>query len=583
MIPKRKKCDSTNTPKDIRMTILGIHEGHDSSAAIIVDGKIIADVQEERFNRVKHSGDTPLNAIHYCLAAAGLESINDVDYVSIPWLQIPDGLKTIFNISESFNWKQRIFRKVFKLMFRSPFDTNWLRTPIYKESFDQYEGQIKSYDHHLCHAASAYYTQSDNDKHLIFTIDGIGDNTCTAVWLAEGNQITPLKKYGTEAAIGWAYSLVTEGLHWIHGDGEGKTMGLAPYGDYNVCKGLLDPYFPEFEGTELKKEVDLGAPYVWNEKGASQYHLTKSSEVGQLIQKYGKENIAAEAQRKLEESVIELVKGWVDQTGIKKTCFAGGVMLNVKLNQRLWDTRASIGIEKHHIYPNPGDSGVAVGAALLEYYKHHSFEGGTLDSLYGGPEYSNKEIEDHLQLSKLNYQFLDDPAKTAAQLLSENKIIGWFQGRMESGPRALGNRSILMSPLTKENKAILNERVKFRESFRPFCPSLLFESKDKYLHDSKDEFFMMTSFDCVESKINQIPAVVHEDGTLRPQLVKKEQNPLFWQLIKEFETITGESIVLNTSMNVMGEPIVNTPSDAIKCFYSTGIDALFMGNYLITK
>ncbi|WP_258099258.1 carbamoyltransferase family protein [Marinoscillum pacificum] len=565
------------------MTILGIHEGHDSSAAIIVDGKIIADVQEERFNRVKHSGDTPLNAIHYCLAAAGLESINDVDYVSIPWLQIPDGLKTIFNISESFNWKQRIFRKVFKLMFRSPFDTSWLRAPIYKEAFAQYEGQIKSYDHHLCHAASAYYTQSDTDKHLIFTIDGIGDNTCTTVWLAEGNQITPLKKYGSEAAIGWAYSLVTEGLHWIHGDGEGKTMGLAPYGDYNVCKGLLDPYFPEFEGTELKKEVDLGAPYVWNEKGASQYHLTKSSEVEQLIQKYGKENIAAEAQRKLEESVIELVKGWVDQTGIKKTCFAGGVMLNVKLNQRLWNNRASIGIEKQHIYPNPGDSGVAVGAALLEYYKHHSFEGSTLDSLYGGPEYSNKEIEGHLQLSKLNYQYLDEPAKTAAQLLSENKIIGWFQGRMESGPRALGNRSILMSPLMKGNKAILNERVKFRESFRPFCPSLLFESRDKYLLDSKDEFFMMASFDCVESKINQIPAVVHEDGTLRPQLVKKEQNPLFWQLIKEFETITGESIVLNTSMNVMGEPIVNTPSDAIKCFYSTGIDALFIGNYLITK
>ncbi len=583
MIPKRKKYDSANTPKDIQMTILGIHVGHDSSAAIIVDGKIIADVQEERFNRVKHSGDTPLNAIHYCLEAAGLESINDVDYVSIPWLQIPDGLKTIFNIPESFNWKQRIFRKVFKLMFRSPFDTNWLRTPIYKVTFDQYEGQIHSYDHHLCHAASAYYTQADNDKHLIFTIDGIGDNTCTAVWLAEGSQITPLKKYGTEAAIGWAYSLVTEGLHWIHGDGEGKTMGLAPYGDYKACKGQLDGFFPLFEGTTLKKEVDLGPPYVWNEKGASQYHLTKASEIEKLVQKYGKENIAAEAQRKLEETVSELVKGWVDQTGLKKVCFAGGVMLNVKLNQRLWNNRASNGIEKQHIYPNPGDSGVAVGAALLEYYKHHSFEGGTLESLYGGPEYSNEEVEKQLQLSKLKYQLLDDPAKTAAQLLSENKIIGWFQGRMESGPRALGNRSILMSPLTKENKAILNERVKFRESFRPFCPSLLLESKDKYLLDSKDEFFMMTSFNCVECKRNEIPAVVHEDGTLRPQLVKKEQNPLFWQLIKEFETITGESIVLNTSMNVMGEPIVNTPSDAIKCFYSAGIDALFMGNFLIIK
>jgi carbamoyltransferase len=434
----------------------------------------------------------------------------------------------------------------------------------------------------LAHAASAYFTRKSNDKCLIFTIDGAGDKICTAIWKGEGSKIQLLRSYYKEASIGWAYSIVTEGLHWIHGDGEGKTMGLAPYGDYSKCKDVLNKYFPVFKDDELVRASELSSCFHWTESGSTQFHFDESSEVEALIKTYGRENIAAEAQRKLEETVMNLVFGWVKKTGIKKVAFAGGVMLNVKLNQRIWNNRGEH-IDEQHVYPNPGDSGLAVGAALHQYYKHNEFKGFDFSSLYLGPDYSNEEIETILKIRKCKYTYLENPAKKAAELLAENKIIAWFQGRMESGPRALGNRSILMSPLKAENKDIINAWVKFREGFRPFCPSLLYEKRELYLKDYRDEFFMITSFDITEEKRDRIPAVVHVDGTVRPQMVKKETNPLFWDLINEFGKLTGEYIVLNSSFNVMGEPIVNNPKEAIKCFFDSGIDSLFVGNFHLWK
>jgi len=359
-------------------------------------------------------------------------------------------------------------------------------------------------------------------------------------------------------------------------------MGLAPYGDPKICKSVLDKYFPVFEDEKLVKESELGDSFFWSENGSTQFHFDEAKEVEKLIEKYGRENIAAEAQRKLEENVMNLVFGWVKKTGVKKVAFAGGVMLNVKLNQRIWNNRENL-IEEQHIYPNPGDSGLAVGAALLEYYKHNKFNGFNLDNLYLGPEYTNEEIEKILKIRKLNYQFIDNPSKKAAELLAENKIVAWFQGRMESGPRALGNRSILMSPLKPENKDIINAKVKFREAFRPFCPSLLWEKRDDYLDDCRDEFFMITSFNVKPEKWYKIPAVVHVDGTVRPQMVKKEVNPLYWNLINEFGKITGEYIILNTSFNIKGEPIINNPREALRCFHDNGLDFLFLGNYLLMK
>lgn len=566
------------------MKILGIHEGHDSSAALIIDGKIVADVQEERFSRVKHSANTPIRSIQFCLNQAGIKDINELDAVSFTWSKPPAGLKALFGLSDNSPIAKKGLSSIAKTVLKKDITGMRMKLPVYLPDYSTFDKEkIVFNDHHFVHAASAYFTQSDNDKQLVFTIDGAGDDTCTAIWMAEKNKITLLKKYYKEASIGWAYSVVTEGLHWIHGDGEGKTMGLAPYGDFTGCKGVLNKYFPEFQGDKLIKPSELGNVYVWRESAANQFHFDEAKEVEVLAGEYGKENIAAEAQRKLEEVVINLVSGWVEKTGISKVCFAGGVMLNVKLNQRIWNNRSSIGIEKQHVFPNPGDSGLAIGAALLEYYKHNTFNGYKLDNLYFGPEYSNEDIKKVLDIRKIKYKYVENPAHEAAALLAGNKIVAWFQGRMESGPRALGNRSILMSPLDPENKDRINAQVKFREAFRPFCPSLTYESKDEYLKDNRDEFFMITSFDVTDHKRDKVPAVVHVDGTLRPQMVTREANEPFWKLITEFKRLTGESIVLNTSFNVMGEPIINNPKEAVRCFFDSGIDAIFIGNYYIDK
>lgn len=562
------------------MIILGIHTGHDSSAAIIQDGKIIADVQEERFNRVKHSNNVPLKSIEYCLKSCSIKDINDIDYISFSWQNNPKSVDSLFALN---NKDKSILRSFASSFLKKSFGFNSIKVPIYYPNYElKNPEKFINNEHHLVHAANAFYSRATNDKCLIFTIDGAGDNVSTAVWLGEGNSIEPIKKYYKEASIGWAYSIVTEALHWWHGDGEGKTMGLAPYGDFNNCKGVLDKYFPIFKDEVLIRKSDLGPSYYWSENGSTHFHFNEAYEVEKLITKYGRENIAAEAQRKLEECVMNFIYGWIKKTGIKKIACSGGVFLNVKLNQRIWNNRGEL-IEEQHIFPNAGDAGLAVGAALLKYYKYNKFAGNKIEHLYLGPEYKNEDIKRLLDIRKLSYTHLSNPEIEAAKLLSENKIVAWFQGRMESGPRALGNRSILMSPLIAENKDILNARVKFREGFRPFCPSFTKERIKDYLEDYREELFMITSFDVRLAKRNKIPAVVHVDGTVRPQMVKKEVNPIYWNLINEFGKRTGEFVILNTSFNVMGEPIINTPQEAIQCFFDSGLDALFLGNFLLIK
>jgi len=561
------------------MIILGIHIGHDSCAALIKDGEIISDVQEERFSRVKHSNNVPIKSIQYCLDYSKLKNINDVDYIVFSQKKIPQKARVLFGLE---NEDQGVTSKIKKIIKKS-LGFSSQSVPIYFPDFIINDiSKCRYVEHHLSHAASAYYTQPKHDKCLIFTIDGAGDEVSTATWLGQGNKITPLIKYGKDAAIGHAYSIVTEALNWIHGDGEGKTMGLAPYGNYEKCKGILDNIFPVFENEKLIKPAEMGQPTFWEESGSMQYHMNEAISVNQLIKQYGEANVAAEGQRKLEETILNFVFGWCKKTGIKNIACAGGVFLNVKLNQRIWNSRGFL-LESQHIYPNPGDSGLAVGAALYIYYTLNEFVGNTIDNLYKGPSYNNEEVKDLLDIRKLNYEYINNPALKAAELLAQDKIVAWFQGRMESGPRALGNRSILISPNKSENKDLINARVKFRENFRPFCPSILFEKKDIYLQDCRDEFFMITSFDMQENKIASIPAVVHVDGTGRPQLVTKEKNQLYWQLINAFGELTGEYAILNTSFNIMGEPIINNPKEAIRGFYDSGIDAIFINNYLLQK
>jgi len=358
-------------------------------------------------------------------------------------------------------------------------------------------------------------------------------------------------------------------------------MGLAPYGDYTRCQGVLDKFYPKFGNGEVTEHHDFGRVGIWNEAGAIQYHFDESVQIQDLARKHGKEHIAAEAQRVLEEEVKNIVFPWMEKERTRNLSAAGGVMLNVKLNQRLWESGR---IDNHFTYPNPGDSGIAAGAALHVYFQANPGAPiSPIDDVYWGPEFSNDQIEETLKLRQIEYRRCENVEEYAAQQLADDKIVAWFQGRMESGPRALGARSILMSANRPENKDIINARVKFREAFRPFCPTLLWERRDEYLEKARDEYFMITSFTCVAGKRDKVPAVVHADHTLRPQTLKREMNARFWNVLSHFEKLTGEALLLNTSFNIMGEPIVNHPREAIRCFYDNGLDSLVLGDFVLEK
>jgi carbamoyltransferase len=560
--------------------ILGVHIGHDSSAALVVDGRIVADVAEERFSRTKHYCGLPVHAVDYCLRSQNM-AMADIDAVAVPAGGAMPALNFLFDLHgarrESASRQKQAFEFVRQMLNRPE-----LKPPLYLKNFPlSPHTEIVHVEHHLAHAASAYYTSGTREKQLILTLDGVGDGVSAGIWRGEHGKITKLQTFPHAGSLGWFYSNITEALGWWHGDGEGKTMGLAPYGDYTKCQGVLDKFAPKYSKGDLIDPHDFGRNCYWNEGGAIQWHFDEAYAIRDLIQKHGRENVAAEGQRVLEEQVKNLVYPWLEREGTKNLSASGGVMLNVKLNQRLWESGR---IAHHHTYPNPGDSGLAVGAALYAYYAANPGAPiHPIEDLYWGPEYADAEIEDALKLRRLEYRRVDNVAEYVAGKLAEGKICAWFQGRMESGPRALGARSILMSTAKPEYKDLINARVKFREAFRPFCPSLLWERKEDYLEHARDEFFMITSFTCKAAKRARVPAVVHADGSLRPQTVKQEFAPRFWSLLSAFEKLTGDSVLLNTSFNVMGEPIVNHPREAVRCFYDNGLDVLALGSFVLEK
>jgi carbamoyltransferase len=562
------------------MNVLGVHIGHDSSVALIRDGRLIADVAEERFTRVKHCNGIPYKSLEYCLEEGGI-SIEDVDVVALATKYASIGLHFLFELDESQRDKKRLGPRLLEAYRRHK---GGLRMPpLYiKRSKLPLSTKIVHFEHHMAHAASAYYSSglARNEKALVLSCDGMGNDVSLSFWRGVNGKLEPLKKFGTDGSLGWFYSNVTEALGWVHGDGEGKTMGLAPYGDADKCRGCLDAFYPKYQGTDLVEPHDYGRPYYWEEGGSMQFHFDEADKIVKLIEKHGREHIAAEAQRVLEEQVVPLTTAWLDKEKTDILCAAGGVMLNVKLNQRLWYSGK---VRKHWTYPNCGDSGLAYGCAMLAYFQENPGEITSLENIYTGPSYENDEIGKLLEHRRIPFSYISDIEDAAAQLLARNKIVGWFQGRMESGPRALGNRSILMSAGSNQNKDVINAKVKYREGFRPFCPSMPIEFAPQYLTNYRPEPFMITSFDATSDKRERIPAVVHQDGTARPQTVTREANERYWQLLRRYGEITGDPVLLNTSMNIMGEPIVCNPREAIKCFFDSGMDALVLGNYLLSK
>jgi len=548
--------------------IMGIRYGHDASVALIVGGKIIANVAEERFTRTKNDGSFPINAIEYCLKTAGIEA-GELDAIVLPAKDyFPPPLFAFFDVSEEIVPAHRRGDVPVLPTYFKP----WKLSKTCK---------ILTVEHHLAHAASTYYTSgiAPSERVLVVTMDGRGDDVSVTVWRGENNRLTSLRQWDGSASLGWFYANATEGLGWRHGSDEWKTMGLAPYG--TPKPGALKGYHPEFENGELVKGRNYGAATRWLDHGVNHYHMQDAIPLGKIAEQLGREDYSAEVQRVAEEQAEKLILPWLEKENTRHFCGAGGFFLNVKFNQKLWYTGK---LDTHWTYPDPGDAGLALGAALYAYYTAHPDQPAPkLEHMYYGPEYSAEEIETILKERKIEYERPENVSEAAARYLAENKIIAWFQGRMEAGPRALGNRSILMSPLRPENKDLINACVKYREAFRPFAPAMLYEAVDDYLVNGREEPYMITSFDVKPEKQDKIPAVVHVDGTSRPQTVRREVNPRYYDLIKAFGDITGENVILNTSFNVKGEPIICNPREAIKCFFDTGLDVLVLGDFLLKK
>lgn len=570
--------------KNTKTIVLGVNAGHDASAALVVDGEIIASVMEERFTRVKNDASFPHHAISYCLEAGGIAS-EDIDILAIGSQRLPDECSFFFEFPTKMLSRlgKAVLPKRLSHLYKKIFGDkgNPFGLPLYHKPM-RLRKDCKVYlcPHHRAHAASAYFTSGLYDeKVVVVAMDGLGDGISVSVWRANKNRLKLVKKYDRTGSLAWFYGNATEALGWRQASEEWKVMGLAPYG--TPRPGALRGFYPEYKNGELVRPYEFPVHQMWPDHGTYHWHNYDADRLKIHVKKMGEEDFAAEVQRVSEEQAMNFIVPWIEREKTGHFCFAGGFFLNVKLNQKLWNQRM---LETQWIFPNAGDAGLALGAALDAYYGSNPEQRASrIEHLYWGPEYTDNEIKQILDERKISYTYYDDPVRPVAEYLRQNLTVGWFQGRMEDGPRALGNRSILMSPLRAENKDIINSKIKFREFFRPFCPSILEEKYHDYLSNAREEKFMVTSFDVSKNKSMAIPAVVHKDNTVRPQMVSKKANPLYWHLINCFGELTGEYVILNTSFNIKGEPIICHPREAIRCFFDTGLDVLVLGHYILEK
>ena len=592
-------------------SILGISAFyHDSAAALVIDGEIIAAAQEERFTRKKHDQSYPANAVNYVLKSSE-KKLSEIDYIVFyekPFLKFERLLETYVAFAP----------KGFKsFCMAMPI---WLREKLFQknmlyEHLKQHDSGFKDIskilfsEHHFSHAASAFYP-SPFEEAVVLTLDGVGEWATTTVGIGKGNDLNIVKEIHFPHSIGLLYSAFTYYTGFKVNSGEYKVMGLAPYGD------------PKFKNLILEKLLDLkedgtfrlNMEYFNYATGFTMTNKKFSDLFGQPVRKPDVDlltqfhmDIAASIQAVIEEIVIRLTRSLVKEYKVNNLCMAGGVALNCVANGKLLKNNI---IKNIWIQPAAGDAGGSLGAALAIWYKELKnkrkivFPDGMKGS-YLGPEYSQEDI--NFRLKKLGAVFETFTKKQiiemTAKALSEEKAIGWFQGRMEFGPRALGSRSIIADPRSKSMQKNLNLKVKYRESFRPFAPSVLREDVDKYFNFNNDSPYMLLVEDINSTirkemtedekrlfgidKLNvirsNIPAVTHIDYSARIQTVHEKTNKKYYDLIKKFKEITGCSVILNTSFNIRGEPIVATPEDAFRCFMGTEMDILVCGDNFLRK
>jgi carbamoyltransferase len=577
------------------MYILGIAcYYHDSSACLLKDGVIIAAAEEERFTRKKHDSGFPYNAIVYCMKEADI-TIKDIDYIGFYEKPLLKFERVLHQHLEMF---PRSFWTFYKAM------PSWINDKLRVQGIVRrklkYKGDILLVEHHLAHAASSFLV-SPFKKAAIYTVDGVGEWETTTYGYGENNDVELQTHIDFPHSLGLLYSAATAHLGFSVNDSEYKVMGMASYGVpryYDRFKKIIDikedgsfhldmSYFVyHYKDTMLsQKYLDLFGPIRKPEDRVSEHH----------------KDIAASLQKITEEVIIKGLNHLYSEMKINKQqtdnlCISGGVALNSVANGKILKNTK---FKDLYIIPSPGDSGASIGAAAYIYFtllnhkrkmQNKQKKNSILESAYLGPEFSDSYVKKFLDDNKIKYTVFkseNDIIKTTAKLIYDNQVVGWFQGRMEFGPRALGNRSILANPCNPKMKDILNLKVKHREAFRPFAPVVCLEDAKQYFECDDliplTTDFMLMVYPVQKQYRKSIPAVTHIDGSGRIQTIRREQNKRYHDLIKEFGKSSGIPILINTSFNIRGEPIVCTPYDAYKCMMGTGIDCLVIGKYLIKR
>ncbi|ACU62472.1 carbamoyltransferase family protein [Chitinophaga pinensis] len=572
------------------MYTLGINAAfHDSAACLVKDGQLIAAAEDERFTHVKHGKrpipfsayELPYHAIDYCLKTANIH-LSDVDHISYsfdPFILLPeeDAAKSLIDIP------LRQPSQFVPEKWVSPWDPLFLSAIInapgqltdgYPHHLQQRfrgarfnDDQWHFVEHHLCHAASAFLPSPYHEA-AVLTIDGRGEKATTTFSMGKGNDLQRLSQVDMPHSLGLLYEKVTTHLGFLHSSDEYKVMALASYGKpvfVNAFRSMINMLDNGQYAIQDERMVELLGPARKKGDEFTAHHF----------------NIAHSLQAVLQESVLQLTDWLYKETQADNLCFAGGVALNCVLNAKIRDA----GIFKNiWVQPASGDAGTALGAALWTDAKERGSQEKTfhMDHAYWGPEYGDDEIKAFLDWTKTPYTKLENVAEETAALLAQDKIIGWYQGRMEFGPRALGSRSILASPISADMQARLNE-VKDREDFRPVAPVVLEDVAAEWFEDAHFSPFMLFVYNVKEDKKDKIPAVTHVDGTARIQTINRDQHPRYYDLLQAFYKQTGVPVLINTSFNTLGKPIVCTPRDAVECFWSSPFDALVIGSFLVQK
>jgi carbamoyltransferase len=597
--------------KPSSIAILGISAFyHDSAAALVVDGKIIAAAQEERFTRKKHDDSFPAEAIRYCLQEAHLK-LGDVTHIVFydkPLIKFERLIETYLAYAPAG------FQSFVKAI------PVWLKEKLYLKKTLQRElaklggmqeselPKLMFTEHHQSHAASAFFP-SPFEKAAVMCLDGVGEWATSSVWLGDGNTLTPQWDINFPHSLGLLYSAFTYYTGFKVNSGEYKLMGLAPYGAPKYVDLILDNLIDVKEDGSFRLDMSYfnyaTGLTMTNEKFHRLFNGPPRARESEVTQK--EMDIARSIQVVTEDIVLKLARSVQKELGVDKLCLAGGVALNCVSNGRLLREGP---FSEIWVQPAAGDAGGALGAALAIWYQYLDnprkvLPGDSMQGSYLGPRFSDEQIQSHLDSIGAKYQRMDDAQllPKLAQIMADENVIGWFGGRMEFGPRALGGRSIIGDPRSAKMQSVMNLKIKYRESFRPFAPAIKAEKVSEWFqHKATSPYMLMVAPVAEDKRIpmtadqerlfgieklnvprSQIPAVTHVDYSARIQTVHPETNPRFYQLLDEFEKLTGCPVSINTSFNVRGEPIVNTPEDAYRCFMRCEMDYLVLENFLLAK